>query len=522
MKLLQLVNRKTIMLAIFFSLLTGLDTLVIPVIVNTIIDSVQRANVTGLYYATGYGILGYIFLQLNLFLWRKFLAKINCEFSQKAKLRVFKYATRVDLSSEETENMIYNDIPLVEQQYIKSFLNLVYCLWFSMVSLVYVLYLSWQVSLLFVAFSAIPIFLPRFFERKLKDSNAKWSASNEVFIKELNDSLAGMSVMKHYGCLPILINRFLTSLKNRENHAYEKDETSYKVTFIINVFAVVTGILPFGLGGVLALKGYLSVGALIAVFLASDRVLSPLENAINHWNAMKASSAIVEKLESIVLTDEDVTAFSKKDKKAPTLKLSFKEVAFGYDKTLFHLNTELGQGQKVLITGESGAGKTTIFKTLFREINTLSGELLLNDRPIESLDKAYLYNHLGYIPQDIIIFDDSLGFNVTLGEDFGEEAILSALEKAGLSKLVEAKGLDYQVGHQGQGLSGGEKARLVVARALLRDYSVLLVDEFSSALDRQTAQKIRKLLLETNATVLEIAHHYSKEEECQYDQVWTL
>ena len=84
------------------------------------------------------------------------------------------------------------------------------------------------------------------------------------------------------------------------------------------------------------------------------------------------------------------------------------------------------------------------------------------------------------------------------------------------------KGIEYKVGNNGEKLSGGEKARLIVARALLRQYSLILVDEFSSSLDNKTASKIRDVLLNTNATVIEIAHHYTEDDKCKYSKIWEL
>jgi ABC transporter ATPase and permease component len=171
MKILSILNKKNVILAILFSLLTGLDTLVVPVIVNGIIDSVQSKDISNLFYITLYGIVGYILLQLCLFLWKKYVAKVNCNFSQLAKYRIFTYAVHKNLPSEDTENIIYNDIPLLEKQYVEALLNFLYCIWFSMISLIYVLTISWQVSLIFILFSVIPLILPKFFEKQLKNSS---------------------------------------------------------------------------------------------------------------------------------------------------------------------------------------------------------------------------------------------------------------------------------------------------------------------------------------------------------------
>lgn len=523
MILFKFLKKKTILRSIVFSLFTGLDTLVIPVIVNSIIDSVQKSDIPHLFFSSLYGMIGFILLQFSLFFWKKNLAKLNQEFSTIAKLKTFQYAIDNNVPDDYIENIIYNDIPVIEKQYLEAYLQFIYCIWFSLVSFIYVLSLSWQVSILFVTFSVIPLLLPKLFEKKLKESNIKWSDSNKEFVKEVNESLAGISVMRHYERIPYLVSRFLGKLSIRENSDYEKNSLSFKVNLIINIFAIISGILPFGLGGYLAIKGHLSVGALIAVFLASDRVLSPLENAISHWNNVKSTSPLVEKLGDIFIeTDPSKYSKSKESLSTESCEIVFENVHFGYIEPLFNLTTKLEVGKKVLITGASGSGKTTIFKTLFKEIEKLSGFLSINGKEIDRIEQGFLYHNIGYIPQNIIIFDDSLLFNITLGEEFSASQLQKVIAQSGLKKLVEEKGLDYRLGVQGENISGGERARIVVARSLLRDYSVILVDEFSSALDHQTASKIRDIFLSIDATIIEIAHHYSDQDKLKYDEIWEL
>lgn len=525
MKLLTLLNKKTVILSIFFSLMTGLDTLVVPVIVNGIIDNVQSKNINGLLYITLYGILGYFVLQLFLYLWRLYLAKINFEFSKMSKLKVMKYAMQKDFTNEYIENIIYNDIPTIEKKQIEAFLNLIYCIWFSGISLIYVLTLSWQVSLIFIIFSVVPLLLPKVFEKKLMKSSVDWSNTNEQFIKEITELLSGIDVIRHYGRVSYFTNRYLSKLNLREEKTLLKDQLSYKVTFIINAFAIVSGILPFGLGGMLAIKGYLSIGGLVAVFLASDRVLSPLENAINHWNDINSSIPLMKKLNKILYTNYDYFYDEERDsKQTPKLEVNidFKQATIGYSSPLLVLTDSVKTGDKILIVGPSGSGKTTIFKSIFKDIKILSGSIEMNGKPIEVIEKSCLFSHIGYIPQEIIIFDDSVLFNITMGEKYSDKDIDNAVSQSGLQDFIKSNGLMYQVGLNGEKLSGGEKARIVIARALLREYQILLVDEFSSSLDKNTASKIRDVLLNTNITLIEIAHHYSEEDKEKYDKVWSF
>ncbi|WP_303974348.1 ABC transporter ATP-binding protein, partial [Streptococcus merionis] len=459
------------------------------------------------------------------FLWKKYIALVKRDFSKKYKAAVFRQAINQKITKEDAENMIYSDIPLLENNYIEAWLRFIYCIWFSSVSLIYVLTISWQVSLVFITFSAIPTILPRFFAKMLKEKNRDWSQANETFIKEINEDLTATDVIKHYQKVAYFSQRFLKALETREEQNYQNVVLADRVTFIINIFAVIAGILPFGIGGFLAIRGYLSVGGLVAVFLASDRVLSPIENAVRHWNDIQSTVFVRQKIEQMISKKQDKAVKKHPEKsifEGKHIVISFQDVAFGYDNPLFTLTDQLESRDKVLINGPSGSGKTTLFKTLFGEIDKLKGNLLINHKPIEEIENTELYTHIGYIPQEIILFDDSIFFNITLGDDYSQAAVKDAIDQAGLTALVAVKGFDYKVGVNGKHLSGGERARITVARALLRQYKILLVDEFSSSLDKQTAKAIREVLLNTDTMILEIAHHYDEEQIKNYTKVWSL
>lgn len=202
--------------------------------------------------------------------------------------------------------------------------------------------------------------------------------------------------------------------------------------------------------------------------------------------------------------------------------LIFDKVSVGYSSPLYQLDAKVQLGEKILILGASGSGKSTLFKLLFQKLSPLSGQIFLQDLTLDKVAKEALYQKIGYIPQDLLLYDETVAFNITLGENFSSEQVQQAIQEAGLLDFVREKGLDFQVGVGGRQVSGGEKARIVLARALIRQYDILLVDEFSSALDGQTAEKIRQLLLQNHRTMIEISHHITEQQKAQYHQIWEI
>ena len=522
MKLSQLINRKYVAMAIFFSLLTGLDTIVIPTVVKEVTDAVQTSNPNKLIWVICFGIVGFSFLQLTLYLWNKYLAKVIEEFNIYLKKAIFQRSLVGDLEKNAVQSMVYNDVPMLSEKYVSSVVHMIYCIWYSLISIIYVTTISWRVTLIFIVFSAIPIILPKLFEKRLAKVSKEWDRKNQVLVKELDEDLRTVSVIRHYQRLNYFFNRFIAVVRQREHSEYEKTRLGHFVGLVITVVAGTVALIPFGLGGYLAIEGYLSLGGLLAVFMSSDRIFGPLENAVKHWTNIKTCIPIKEKLEKHLQKTDMVELDNHEVEKLNYQTIFFEHVGLGYDRVLYTVNAQIHKGEKILLLGPSGSGKSTLFKTLFKDIGPKAGFISFDQRMLGEIDQATLYHNIGYIPQEVYIFEGSLAFNVTLGEAFSDESIYLALSEAGLGDFVREHGLDYQVGTDGQNISGGERARLTLARAFIRHYNLILVDEFSSSLDSKVASKIREILFATQATVIEISHHIDENQKNRYDQIWEV
>jgi ATP-binding cassette subfamily B protein len=195
----------------------------------------------------------------------------------------------------------------------------------------------------------------------------------------------------------------------------------------------------------------------------------------------------------------------------------FDNVVFGYerDRTILHgLSFEVPAGQHIALVGPSGAGKSTIARLIFRFYDPWSGRILIDGQDIAQVTQASLRAHLGIVPQDSVLFNDTLGYNIAYGRDGASEAeIHEAARAAALMPLIDRlpKRFDTEVGERGLKLSGGEKQRVAIARTLLKNPPILLLDEATSALDTRTEQEILSTLRDLSAkrTSLSIAHRLS-------------
>ena len=197
--------------------------------------------------------------------------------------------------------------------------------------------------------------------------------------------------------------------------------------------------------------------------------------------------------------------------------VKFSNVQFNYDKKrpiLNDLNIDIGGGEKIAIVGSSGSGKSTIGRLLFRFYDVSGGSISIDGQDIRNVTQSSLHNAIGVVPQDTVLFNDSIFYNIAYGKDDATlEEVENAARFAQIHEFVKSlpDGYETTVGERGLKLSGGEKQRVGIARTLLKDPPILLLDEATSALDSETEHEVRDALERAGKgrTVISIAHRLS-------------
>jgi ATP-binding cassette subfamily B protein len=195
----------------------------------------------------------------------------------------------------------------------------------------------------------------------------------------------------------------------------------------------------------------------------------------------------------------------------------FDDVHFSYDparKILRGISFEVPAGKTLAIVGPSGAGKSTISRLLFRFYEPQSGRIVIDGQDIAQVQQRSLREHLGMVPQDTVLFNDTIAYNIRYGRwDATEEEVENAARLAQIDTFIRMtpKGYDTQVGERGLKLSGGEKQRVAIARTILKSPAILVLDEATSALDSHTEREIQLALdrVSKGRTTLVIAHRLS-------------
>lgn len=255
-------------------------------------------------------------------------------------------------------------------------------------------------------------------------------------------------------------------------------------------------------------------GALIALFvfcaLAAFEALAPVTGAFQHLGQVIASA---RRITQITEQPPEVSFAQSADQTFSRVALTLNQVTFSYPQqptaALENLSLQVAAGDHIAILGRTGCGKSTLLQLLTRAWDPAQGEILLNDQPLAQLNETTLRRAMSVVPQRVHLFSATLRDNLLLAAPQASDAhLVNILERVGLGKLLDDSGLNGWQGEGGRQLSGGELRRLAIARALLHDAPLMLLDEPTEGLDATTESQILDLLAEVmkEKTVLMVTH----------------
>ncbi len=265
-------------------------------------------------------------------------------------------------------------------------------------------------------------------------------------------------------------------------------------------------------------QGRLTVGDLVFVNTYLTQLFRPLDMLGMVYRTIR--QGLIDMAAMFKLIDTEVEVQDKLGAPALVIKkpsIVFENVWFGYDedRTILHgLSFEVEAGTRVALVGPSGAGKSTIARLMFRFYDPWRGRILIDGQDIRTVTQASLRMAIGIVPQDSVLFNDTIGYNIAYGRDGATMLDVEAATRgAAISDFINRlpHGLDTEVGERGLKLSGGEKQRVAIARTLVKNPPILLFDEATSALDTRTEQEILGTMraVASNRTTLSIAHRLS-------------
>ena len=347
-----------------------------------------------------------------------------------------------------------------------------------------------------------------------KEMNDKDTDANQKAI----DSLLNFETVKYFGAEEREALRYDESMRGYEAAALK---TSYSLAFLNfgQTLLITSGLIAVMIMAAMGVqRGEFSVGDFVMANAYMIQITMPLGFLGTVYREIRQALVDMGEMFDLLGQPEEVTD----TKNASDLiikggQIEFDNISFGYDQErviLSNLSLTINKGETVAIVGPSGSGKSTIGRLIFRFYDVNNGSIRIDGQDIRDVTQASVHNSIGIVPQDTVLFNDTIGYNIAYGrEDASNDDIVAAAKSAKIHDFIISltDGYDTTVGERGLKLSGGEKQRVGIARTLLKNPPILVLDEATSALDTETERNIQESLrgLGSGRSVITIAHRLS-------------
>lgn len=516
-----------VILALSLLILAKLANVSVPLVLKDIVDALDQPRamlVLPVFLLVSYGILrlcSTLFGELRDAIFAKVTQRAIRRVANKVFTHLHSLSLRFHLErqtggvSRDIERgtrgisfllnfMLFNILPtLLEIGLVLVILVNQYDIWFAII-----IFLT---LLAYIALTLIVTEWRMIFRRTMNNMDSK--ANTQAI-----DSLLNYETVKYFGNEAWEARRYDEHLQSWEKAAI-RNQTSLATLNAGQSAIIAVGVtLLMFLAADKVVEGSMTLGDLVLINAFMLQLYMPLHFLGFVYREIKHSLADMERM--FTLLDENREIQDKPNAKildARNATIRFNHVNFGYESNrqiLFDVSFDIPAGQNIAVVGRSGSGKSTLARLLFRFYDVQSGGILINDQDTRDVTQQSLRAAMGIVPQDTVLFNDSIYYNIAYGRpDATQEEVFAAAQSAHIHDFIESLPEKYAtiVGERGLKLSGGEKQRVAIARSILKNPDILIFDEATSALDSESEKRIQAELkrIAKNRTTLTIAHRLS-------------
>ncbi|MDD2776507.1 MAG: ABC transporter ATP-binding protein/permease [Gallionella sp.] len=516
-----------VVIAMVLLVAAKLANVAVPLVLKQIIDEMDKTHavlVVPIFLIVGYGLLR-LFSTLFGELRDAVFAKVTQRAIRRVALQVFEHLHSLSLRfhldrqtggvSRDIERgtrgisfllnfTLFNILPtLLEIGLVALILLKKYDMWFAIITFI--------TLVIYIAFTLFITEWRMVVRRTMNDLDSK---ANTRAI----DSLLNYETVKYFGNEQFEARRYDRNMEKWETAAVQNQ------TSLAMLNAGQSVIIAVGITGLMLLAaqqvvdGKMTLGDLVLVNVFMLQLYMPLHFLGFVYREIRHSLADMEKMFRLLHEHHEIAdAADAKTLQVGTASVRFDQVDFGYNpdrEILKGVSFDIPAGHTIAVVGASGAGKSTLSRLLFRFYDVGTGRIQINGQDIREVSQSSLRAAIGIVPQDTVLFNDTIYYNIAYGRPSAtREEVIAAAQAAHIHDFIESlpQGYDATVGERGLKLSGGEKQRVAIARAILKNPAILIFDEATSALDSKSEKAIQAELFQIarNRTTLVIAHRLS-------------
>lgn len=423
-------------------------------------------------------------------------------------------------SAGKLMSSITNDVASLDQLIGGSFVTVLQDVVLLCGSLCFLLYLNWRLALTALAVYPLYVLNYKTFVARIKATSHEVREQREVLYGDLQEKLAGVQVVRSYARERAEVRNFAGETRNLLGLNVRMTALSTAMVGLSEFIASGCGTaLLLWYGGRLVMLGQLSAGSLVAFFgYVGGYVYQPTQRLIQLNDQLARVNTALWRIFTTLDTQPTV-----RDKPGatplPTVRgdVAYEDVWFGYEPdhpVIKGISLDVKAGQMIAFVGQSGSGKTTLINLLQRHYDVGTGRITIDGHDLRDIELRSLRRQVGVVIQETLLFNDTIRENIRYGKlDATNAQVEEAARAANIAHVIEAqpRGYDTKIGEDGTKLSGGEKQRIAIARAILSDPRILILDEATSSLDSETESLIQEALdrLMAGRTSFVIAHRLS-------------
>ncbi|EKQ56489.1 MULTISPECIES: ABC transporter ATP-binding protein [unclassified Clostridium] len=434
------------------------------------------------------------------------------------KLQQLSIAYHTQMQSGRLQSKIMRDVEQIENLSSQVFITILSIVLNIVAALGVVIFKSLTVFIFFIATIPVAVLIIVAFGGKIKRYNTDYR-------KEMEET--SVRVMEMVELIPVTRAHALEKqeAKKIENQLINVAKKGLKLDLIQAYFSSISWvafqvfqIICLGFTGYIALKGNITIGEVVLYQTYFGSIVAQISGIITLLPTIAKGLESVASIGDILLSDDIENNRKKKKIKDVKGEITFKDVEFQYKDSnapiLKNLSFSINPGETVAFVGASGAGKSTILNLVIGFFQATCGQVLIDNQDIKSINLQSYRSHIAVVPQNAILFSDTIRENILYGiKNISDEALNKIIKAANLEELIESlpDGLDTRITEHGSNLSGGQRQRISIARAFVRNPKILVLDEATSALDSISEKKIQESIesLVKDRTTLVVAHRLS-------------
>ena len=524
-------NHCAFFLALFGAILSGTLGLIISWILKEIIDLLSGKSVFTLpqilLICLGFLGLDFLLTVIQYVSEPHFIRRAMSQYKDKAfaLLSAKNIGSFRDEATSSYLSALTNDATVIENSYVGQILPIVCKSVTFFGALILMLVYSPILTGFAILIMVFPSLVAAIMGKKMQKAQKEVSDRNSAFTAALSDCLGGFSVIKSFRA-----ENEVQKIYASENGKLEDAKCRLrKISVVAGSLGMTSGALAqfgvFLMGAYLIQRGSsLTAGALMMFVNLMNFLIQPVSELPRLLAGKKAAGALIDKLAESL--SHNHTEADGVNVETVGKAIEFKNVSFSYDgekDVLHNIHCRFLPGKSYAIVGGSGSGKSTFLNLLLSGGSDYRGSITIDGKELNTISTDSLYDLMTVIQQNVFVFNASIRDNVTMFRDFSDDKVEDALSKAHLQELISERGEDYLCGESGKGLSGGEKQRVSIARSLLKESSILLADEVTSALDAKTSYEVISEILDLDSvTRIVVTHSLQESLLKRYDEILVI